>query len=144
MRSLNLLEMPFVEEPMKYKGFIAVPIKAPKENMPIKISPLFGEVKFFGFYDKNSKQIEIYKNPVERGGMVVRLLLALGIKDLIVLHMGIGAYNLAISNGMRVYFAQDDKQTFQDLIKKYESNELELITSDKFELLTIYSCHSHK
>ncbi len=143
MKVLNVLETPVLDEPMKYRGYIAIPIKAPKENVAIKISPLFGEVKFFGFYDKSSKHIDIYRNPVEKGGPVIRMLLHFGIKDLIVLHMGFGAYNLAISNGMNVYFAEDDKKTLDDVVKLYENNELELVTPDKFELLTKYSCHSH-
>ena len=129
---------------MERGKLVAVPIKAPKENAPLKISPLFGEVKFFAFYDKDSKNVTTLKNPVERGGMVVRFLLSLGIEDLIVLHMGQGAYNVAISNGMRVYFAEDDKISFDELIRKYESNELTLVTPDKFELLTRFSCGNHK
>ena len=119
-----------------YENHVAIPIKAPKENSPIKISPLFGEVKFFAFHDKNLKTIKTLRNPVERGGMVIRFLLSLGVRELIALHMGQGAYNLAIANGMKVYFAEDDKISFDELLRKYESNELTLVTPDKFELLT--------
>ncbi len=139
-----MLEVPIDGiEPGKYKGCTAIPIKAPKENTSLKISPLFGEVKFFAFYDRSSKTIETFRNPVERGGMVVNMLLKLGVRDLIVLHMGQGAYMKAISNDMKVYFAEDDKISFDELLRKYDSNELTPIIPDKFELLTRFSCHNN-
>jgi Dinitrogenase iron-molybdenum cofactor. len=76
--------------------------------------------------------------------MVIRFLLSLGVRELIVLHMGQGAYNLAIANGMKVYFAEDDKISFDELLRKYESNELTLVTPYKFELLTRFSCGDYR
>ncbi|MFP3253497.1 MAG: NifB/NifX family molybdenum-iron cluster-binding protein [Hydrogenobaculum sp.] len=137
MKTLKTVERFTLPEGFEsYENHVAIPIKAPKENSPIKISPLFGEVKFFAFHDKNSKTTKTLRNPVERGGMVIRFLLSLGVRELIFLRMGQGAYNLAISNGMKVYFAEDDKISFDELLRKYESNELILVTPDKFELLT--------
>jgi len=144
MKTLKTVERFTLPEGFEsYENHVAIPIKAPKENSSIKISPLFGEVKFFAFYDKNSKTIKTPRNPVERGGMVIRFLLSLGVIELIVLHMGQGAYNLAIANGMKVYFAEDDKISFDELLRKYEFNELTLVTPDKFELLTRFSCSNH-
>jgi|ECHnycMinimDraft_1075156.scaffolds.fasta_scaffold11662_1 predicted Fe-Mo cluster-binding NifX family protein len=145
MKTLKTVERFTLPEGFEsYENHVAIPIKAPKENSPIKISPLFGEVKFFAFYDKNSKTIKTLRNPVERGGMVIRFLLSLGVRELIVLHMGQGAYNLAIANGMKVYFAEDDKISFDELLRKYESNELTLVTPYKFELLTRFSCGDYR
>ncbi|GAB6078798.1 NifB/NifX family molybdenum-iron cluster-binding protein [Hydrogenobaculum acidophilum] len=144
MKALQVLETYDLPEDFEsYENHVAIPIKAPKEKAPLRISPLFGEVKFFAFYDKSSKTVKTLRNPVERGGMVVRFLLSIGVRELIVLHMGQGAYNLAVSNGMKVYFAEDDKISFDELLRKYESNELTLITPDKFELLTRFSCGDH-
>jgi hypothetical protein len=46
------LDESIVNQEGKYNGYVAIPIKAPKENQPIMISPLFGKVKFFALYDK--------------------------------------------------------------------------------------------
>jgi len=128
----------------KYNGYVAIPIKAPRENQPFKISPAFGKVKFFALYDKNSKKIEIVENPADRGGEVVRFLNSLGIKELITLHMGKGAYNIALASGMKIYFAKDDKQTLDEVIVKFESNQLPIITEENFELLSQFGCSSHE
>jgi Uncharacterized conserved protein len=127
----------------KYNGYVAIPIKAPRENQPIKISPAFGKVKFFALYDRNSKKIEIVENPADNGGGVVRFLNSLGIKELITLHMGKGAYNIALACGMKIYFAKDDKKTLDEVIAKFESNQLPIITEENFELLSQFGCGGH-
>jgi len=128
----------------KYNDYVAIPIKAPREKQPIKISPAFGKVKFFALYDKNSKKVEIVENPADRGGEVVRFLNNLGIKELITLHMGKGAYNIALACEMKIYFAKDDKQTLDEVIAKFESNQLLLITQENFKLLSQFDCGSHE
>ena len=103
----------------KYINHVAIPIKAPRETQAVKISTSFGKVKFFALYDKRSKEMEIIENPVDKGGLVVRFLNTLGVGEVITLHMGKGAYNMAVSVGMKVYFAIDDKQTLDEVLSKY-------------------------
>jgi predicted Fe-Mo cluster-binding NifX family protein len=137
------LDESIVNQEGNYNGYVAIPIKDPKENQPIMISPLFGKVKFFALYDKKLKKIEIAKNSLNRGGAITRFLNILGIKEIITLHMGEGAYKMAVSSGMKVYFAQEDKQTLEEVISKFESNQLPLITEENFELLNQFGCGNH-
>jgi predicted Fe-Mo cluster-binding NifX family protein len=44
--------------------------------------------------------------------------------------MGKGAYNIALACGMKIYFAKDDEQTLDEVIAKFESNQLPLITEE--------------
>jgi len=122
---------------------IAIPIKVPKEGEPLKIVPVFGKVKYFAIYKKNSKKIDTVKNSANNGRDVIMFLKGLNVKEIITLHMGWGAYVHASNQEMKVYFAGEEKQTVESLIAKLEANELVLINDQNFDILSKFSHGEH-
>jgi len=103
---------------------IAIPIKANKENSAV--APLFGKAKWFAFVEDG--KISIEKNEAQGGANVVAWLLQSGVSELIIQNMSNPPYQMIKDNGqITVFYAGDQRIELDELLKKYEAEELVII-----------------
>jgi predicted Fe-Mo cluster-binding NifX family protein len=103
---------------------IAIPIKTNKENSTV--APLFGKAKWFAFVEDG--KINIEKNESQGGANVVEWLLRYGVSSLIIQKMSNPPYQIITKDErITIFYAGDERIELNELIKKYESDELTIV-----------------
>ena len=110
---------------------IAIPVKTNKENAAV--STLFGKAKYFAFIENN--KIEILKNEQMGGKAVANWLKSKNVDTLITSHMGEKPFETLLNNGLKVYFAGDERIELKDVMIKYADGELSLLNNENFQIL---------
>jgi predicted Fe-Mo cluster-binding NifX family protein len=110
---------------------IAIPVKTNKENAAV--STLFGKAKYFAFIENN--KIEILKNEQMGGRAVANWLKSKNVDTLITSHMGEKPFETLLNNGLKVYFAGDERIELKEVMIKYADGELSLLNNENFQIL---------
>ena len=116
---------------------IAVPLKMERVNSAV--SPLFGKAKYFAITNKG--EIEILKNVCHGGNQVAVWLHSLGVKKLLVSHMGANPFEKLIQFGMESYFVGEERILFKEALLAYADGDLMRVDKGNFD--TIFPPHSH-
>jgi predicted Fe-Mo cluster-binding NifX family protein len=120
---------------------IGLPVKMNSENSAV--SPVFGKVKYFAIVDSD-KNIKFVENVEKSGTKAVELLIQNGVKTLIVPHIGERPFELAISQGLKVYFAGKERVTILEAVEKFENGDFpDATTIDKALFIGHGSNHHH-
>jgi len=109
---------------------IAIPIKMAKEESAV--APLFGKAKYFAIANKG--KIEILKNMCHGGNQVAMWLHSLGVKKLLVSHMGINPFHKLQNLQIDVYFAGEERIMLKEALLKYADGDLIRINEVNFSL----------
>lgn len=117
---------------------IAIPVKMNRANSAV--STLFGKAKYFAFIENG--KIEILKNELSGGRAVVNWLNSKGVKVLITSHLGKNPFYSLLQYKIDVYFAEDERIIIDEVLNKFEQNELELINLENFDNLFKEDSHS--
>ena len=103
---------------------IAIPLKTNKEDS--SITPVFGKAKWFAFVEDG--KITINKNEASNGAGVIEWLLKSNITSIIIKNMSKPPYQMAKKSGqINIYYAGGENIGLQELIKKYEAEELVIV-----------------
>jgi predicted Fe-Mo cluster-binding NifX family protein len=96
------------------------------------VAPLFGRAKWFAIVDKG--KINIIPNNQSGGRAVVDLLYEMNIDALLIQEMGIVPYERVKEYGdMAIYHTGFKRILLNDLLKKFENDELELLDDTNIE-----------
>ena len=118
---------------------IAIPVKLNKENPPV--APLFGKAKWFAFIDNG--KIEIKANPAQGGKAVIQWFLDEKVDTIIMQEMGTSPYQMIQSyGGIKIYHSGRDRILLQDLLEKFNNNDLELL--DDIKMQEVIALHKPK
>ncbi len=118
---------------------LAIPVKMNRENPPV--APLFGKAKWFAIIDKD--KINIIANNQSGGRAVVDLLYEMNINALLIQEMGIVPYERVKEYGnMAIYHTGFKRILLNDVLKKFENDELELLDDTNIE--NIIKRHNHR
>jgi predicted Fe-Mo cluster-binding NifX family protein len=103
---------------------LAIPVKLNKENPPV--APLFGKAKWFAIVDDG--EISIIPNEQSGGRAVIELLYDMKVDALLIQEMGLSPYEKVKEYGtMAIYHTGFERILLDDVLKKFENNELELL-----------------
>ena len=116
---------------------IAVPLKMEKVNSAV--SPLFGKAKYFAIANKG--EIKILKNVCHGGNQVAVWLHSLGVKKLLVSHMGVNPFAKLTQFGIESYFVGEERIVLKDALLSYADGDLVRVHQGNFD--TIFPPHSH-
>ena len=116
---------------------IAIPLKMKKENSAV--SPLFGKAKYFAIADKG--KIEILENVCHGGNQVAMWLHSLGVKKLLVSHMGANPFETLTKLGIESYFVGEERILLKEALLAYADGDLMSVDKENFD--TIFPPHSH-
>lgn len=119
---------------------IAIPVKTNKENTAV--STLFGKAKYFAFIENN--KIKILKNEQMGGKAVANWLKNKNVDTLITSHMGEKPFETLLNNGLKVYFAADERIELKDVMIKYADGELQILNNQNFHILLKEDNHHSK
>ena len=119
---------------------IAIPVKTNKENTAV--STLFGKAKYFAFIENN--KIKILKNEQMGGRAVANWLKSKNVDTLITSHMGEKPFETLLNNGLKVYFAADERIELKDVMIKYADGELQILNNQNFHILLKEDNHHSK
>ena len=109
---------------------IAIPVKMNKENAPI--APLFGKAKWFAIVEDG--QINIVQNPAKGGQAVIEWLADIKIDTILLQEMGKSPYLKVQSYGnITLYHTGFDRVLLEDVLKKFENNELTLLDENQMQ-----------
>lgn len=109
---------------------IAIPIKMGKEESAV--APLFGKAKYFAIANKGV--IRIVKNEKLGGNQVAIWLQSLGVKKVIVQHMGINPFHKLQNLQIDVYFAGEERIMLKEALLKYADGDLVRVNEVNFSL----------
>ena len=119
---------------------IAIPVKTNKENTAV--STLFGKAKYFAFIENN--KIKILKNEQMGGKAVANWLKNKNVDVLITSHLGEKPLSTLLNNGLKVYFAGDERIELKDVMIKYADGELQILNNQNFHILLKEDNHHSK
>lgn len=119
---------------------IAIPVKTNKENTAV--ATLFGKAKYFAFIENN--KIEILKNKQMSGKAVANWLKSKNVDVLISSHLGEKPLSTLLNNGLKVYFAGDERIELKDVMIKYADGELQILNNQNFHILLKEDNHHSK
>ena len=119
---------------------IAIPVKTNKENAAV--STLFGKAKYFAFIENN--KIKILKNEQMGGKAVANWLKNKNVDVLITSHLGEKPLSTLLNNGLKVYFAGDERIELKDVMIKYADGELQILNNQNFHILLKEDNHHSK
>ena len=116
---------------------IAVPIKM--NRVDSAVSPLFGKAKYFAIANKG--EIEILKNVCHGGNQVAMWLHSLGVKKLLVSHMGTNPFAKLTQFGIESYFVGEERILLKEALVAYADGDLVRVDKGNFD--TIFPPHEH-
>lgn len=118
---------------------VAVPVKTEKGDV---IASLFGKAKYFSLID-NQKRITKHKCMVEGGMNVVPWLKSLGVKKVLLNHVGEKPFHALLSEDIEVYYVGKERIMLQDALKQMEDGALEKVTVVNYMKLLGEDDHHH-
>ena len=92
---------------------IAIPVKTDKEEGVL--APLFGHAKYFSFISDDGS-VMTHKNSAEGGVKVVDWLVRMGVKSIILNHVGEKPFHLLTQKSIDIYFAGKDRITLAEVL----------------------------
>ncbi len=120
---------------------IAIPVKTNKENPAV--APLFGKAKWFAFIEDGKVSIE--KNEAQGGADVVTWLLRWGVSSLIIQNMSNPPYQMIKNGGqITVFYAGKERIEIDELIKKYDADELVIVDDSNADEIIKSHRRQHK
>ncbi|MFT7824078.1 MAG: NifB/NifX family molybdenum-iron cluster-binding protein [Sulfurimonas sp.] len=109
---------------------IAIPVKMNRENPPV--APLFGKAKWFALIENG--KTEIKANPAKGGQAVIEWFADEKVDTIIMQEMGISPYQMIQSHGgMKIYHSGFERILLDEVLQKFESNELEVLDDAKMQ-----------
>jgi len=109
---------------------IAIPVKMNKANAPV--APLFGKAKWFAIVEDG--QVNIVANPAKGGQVVVEWLAEMKVDTILLQEMGASPYAKVQAYGnIRLYHTGFDRILLEDVLKKFENNELTLLDETQMQ-----------
>jgi len=120
---------------------IAIPVKTNKEEGIL--APLFGKAKYFALVDDKGT-CTIHESTFENGIKVAKWFNELGVKSVIVSHLGEKPFHALLENNIEVYFAGNERITLQEVLEKFHSKTLENITVVNYMALLGEHEHDHE
>lgn len=105
------------------------PIKTNEKNTTISAS--FGKSKYFAFYD--GVEVKIVENPTSDGMALISWLAKSGVTGIIIKEIGSNPFKAAKQNNFKIYFCDDTNLTIDDVIKKLDTNNFEVLEEEQIK-----------
>jgi predicted Fe-Mo cluster-binding NifX family protein len=118
---------------------IAIPVKTNKENPAV--APLFGKAKYFAIVEGTTKII--IKNEQSGGGAVIKWLNNINIDAILLEQMGQNPYNIVKELDMNLYHTGFKRILLDDIIKKFNNDELVELDDTNIEDIINYHEKNH-
>lgn len=119
---------------------IAIPVKTDKEEGVL--APLFGHAKYFSFISDDGS-VMTHKNSAEGGVKVVDWLVRMGVKSIILNHVGEKPFHLLTQKSIDIYFAGRDRITLPEVLENLRNGVLEKVTMENYVTLLGEDDHHH-
>ncbi|MDD4505301.1 MAG: NifB/NifX family molybdenum-iron cluster-binding protein [Sulfurospirillaceae bacterium] len=119
---------------------IAIPVKTDKEEGVL--APLFGHAKYFSFISDDGS-VMTHKNSAEGGVKVVDWLVSMGVKTIILNHVGEKPFHLLTQKSIDIYFAGKDRITLPEVLQKLKDGILEKVSIVNYMKLLGEDDHHH-
>ena len=119
---------------------IAVPVKTEKEEGVV--APLFGHAKYFSFIDEKGN-VTTHKNDADGGVKVVNWLISMGVKTVILNHVGEKPFGLLTQGNIAVYFPGEGRIMLRDALANLHKGVLEKVTMENYAKLLGGDDHHH-
>ena len=120
---------------------IAIPVKT--NDVSGIVSPTFGKGKYFAFFDE-AKQGFVEENQVGNGVHVAAWFGRLGVKSVILSHLGEKPFHSLLQQGIKVYFAGHERINTHDVLAKFSNHTLEEVTVQNYMSLLGEEDHHHE
>lgn len=118
---------------------VAVPVKTEKGEV---VASLFGKAKYFSLID-NQGLITTQQCSVEGGMNVVPWLKNLGVKTVLLNHVGEKPFHALISEGFDVYYVGKERIMLSEALDQLHGGELEKVTVVNYMKLLGEDEHQH-
>jgi len=119
---------------------IAIPVKTNRENPAV--APLFGKAKWFALVEDG--KINIEKSGASGGVAVIEWLSQLGVDTIIIQEMGVSPYEATKAHGgMRVVHSGFERITLDEVLTKFDNNELQVLDDDSMAKIIKHHNGSH-
>ena len=121
---------------------IAIPVKTNRENPAV--APLFGKAKWFALVEDG--KISIEKSGASGGVAVIEWFSQLGVDTIIIQEMGVSPYEAAKAHGgMRVIHSGYERITLDEVLRKFDNNELLILDDESMARIIKHheGSHSH-
>jgi len=103
---------------------LAIPVKMNKENPAV--APLFGKAKWFAIIEDN--EVKILPNNQSGGESVISWLNEMRVEVILMQEMGFSPYQkIKDADTIQLYHTGFERILLQDVLKKFENNELEIL-----------------
>lgn len=119
---------------------IAIPVKTEKEEGVL--APLFGHAKYFSFIDDKGNVVT-HKNNADGGVKVVAWLVSMGVKTMVLSHVGEKPFNLLSQANIEVYFPGNERILLSEALEKLQNGVLEKVTMENYATLLGGDDHHH-
>ena len=119
---------------------IAVPVKTEKEEGVL--APLFGHAKYFSFIDEKGN-VTTHKNNADGGVKVVAWLVSMGVKTMVLNHVGEKPFHLLAQANIEVYFPGNERIMLSEALEKLQNGVLEKVTMENYVTLLGGDDHHH-
>jgi len=120
---------------------IAIPVKTNKEEGIL--APLFGKAKYFALVDQ-AGTCTLQESMHDNGIKVAKWLHDLGVKSIILSHIGEKPFHACLENHIDVYFAGNERITLKDVLEKFHAHTLDKVTVVNYMALLGEHEHSHE
>lgn len=118
---------------------VAVPVKTEKGDV---IASLFGKAKYFSLID-NQKRITTHKCMADGGMNVVPWLKSLGVKKVLLNHVGEKPFHALLNADIEVYYVGKERIMLHDALKQVEDGTLEKVNVVNYMKLLGEGDHHH-
>ncbi len=119
---------------------IAIPVKTEKEEGVL--APLFGHAKYFSFIDEKGN-VTTHKNNADGGVKVVAWLVSMGVKTMVLNHVGEKPFHLLTQANIEVYFPGSERIMLSEALEKLRNGVLEKVTMENYAMLLGGDDHHH-
>lgn len=119
---------------------IAIPVKT--DNEEGILAPLFGHAKYFSFISDDGS-VMTHKNNADGGVKVVDWLVSMGVKTIILNHVGEKPFHLLTKASIDIYFAGNERITLHDALQKLKDGILEKVSIVNYMKLLGDDDHHH-
>lgn len=119
---------------------IAIPVKTEKEEGVV--APLFGHAKYFSFIDEKGN-ITTHKNTADGGVKVVNWLVSMGVKTVILNHVGEKPFYLLTQGNIEVYFPGNGRIMLHEALENLRNGVLKKVTTENYATLLGGDDHHH-
>lgn len=119
---------------------VAIPVKSDKENSTLV--SLFGKAKFFSVMNEEGAVI-VHTNSAHGGIEVAAWLKDLGVKRVVLNHVGETPFHALLKAGIDVYFGANKALSLHDVVTQLNQGMLEKVTVINYMKLLGDETHHH-